>query len=152
ERLREGGVPPAELALFYRTNALSRKFEEELRARGIRHVVIGAVPFFQRKEVKDVLAFLRILANPQDEQSVRRAIAFAEGLGAKTLERLVAHAAASGETLLDTIRFADDIPEIAARQRKAVREFAALVDALAAIPPTPVAPLLVEVVERTGAR
>src|SRR5207249_517164 len=45
-RIRDEDVPPAEIAVFYRTNALSRKFEEELRARGIRHVVIGAVPFF----------------------------------------------------------------------------------------------------------
>jgi DNA helicase-2/ATP-dependent DNA helicase PcrA len=149
-RIREDDVPPREVAVFYRTNALSRRFEEELANRGIPHVVIGAVPFFARKEVKDVLSFVRLRANPQDDAALRRAVALAEGFGAKTLDRLVAFARERGAPVLDAIRGVEDVPDLGGRQRRAVLRFAELVDEVFALPEAPVGPMLRSVVERTG--
>jgi DNA helicase-2/ATP-dependent DNA helicase PcrA len=148
----EAGTPPAEIAVFYRTNALSRKFEEALRARAIPHTVVGAVPFFQRKEVKDALAHLRLLANPADEQQLRRATAVAEGLGPTTLKRLEAFAVERGLTLLEAARRAGEAPEVKARERRAVADFVQVIDGLAALEPAPVGPMLKHIAEETKLR
>jgi DNA helicase-2/ATP-dependent DNA helicase PcrA len=146
------GIAPEEIALFYRTNALSRKFEEELRRRGIRHEVIGAVPFYQRKEVKDVLSFLRAVANPHDEQQVRRAAALTEGFGAGTMRKIEEIAAERGLGLLDAVRKAPEIAEIRARERKAVERFNATIEGLSKLAPAPVGPMLKYIAEETGIR
>ncbi|NOY37585.1 MAG: UvrD-helicase domain-containing protein [Chlorobi bacterium] len=89
-----------EFAILYRTNAQSRIFEEALRKRNIPYKVYGSVSFYQRKEIKDVLAYLRLIVNPRDDESLKRIINFpARGIGKTTLDKLEAAALQSGKNL-----------------------------------------------------
>lgn len=91
-----------DIAILYRTNAQSRVLEEALMARDIPYRIYGGKSFYQRKEVKDVLAYLRLAVNPHDEESFRRIINYpARGIGATTLSRLQEAAAVSGVSLWD---------------------------------------------------
>jgi len=90
-------------AILYRTNAQSRIFEEALRKMGIPYRVIGGLSFYQRKEVKDLLAYLRLMVNPRDDESFRRVVNYpARGIGNTTLGRLSEVAAQEGASLWDT--------------------------------------------------
>ncbi len=146
----ERGTPPGEIAIFYRVAALSRKFEEELRRRAVRHQVVGAVPFFQRKEVKDVLAWLRVLANPADEQQVRRLAALTEGLGPATLRRVEELAAERGLALLEAMRAVGERGDVRPQERRAVERVVQLLDALAERAREGVGPMLRAIIEETG--
>ncbi len=102
ELLREigRGRPPAGLAVFYRTNAQSRAIEEELVRLGVRYVVVGGIRFYDRKEVKDVLAYLRVLLNPADDVSLMRIVNVpTRGIGATTVATLVETAGRSGRSI-----------------------------------------------------
>ncbi|WP_419948496.1 ATP-dependent helicase [Candidatus Palauibacter sp.] len=80
---------PNEFAVLYRTNAQSRAFEEAFRRAGLAYRIVGGVPFYERREVKDVIAYLRLLVNPADDVAFFRAVGWPRrGVGAKTLERL----------------------------------------------------------------
>ena len=94
--LRGEGVPWDDVAVFYRTNAQSRVLEDALRRGRIPYVIVGGVRFYERREIKDALAYLRLTINPADDVAFRRAIgAPARGIGATTLARLDEEAAAS---------------------------------------------------------
>jgi DNA helicase-2/ATP-dependent DNA helicase PcrA len=83
------GRPPGEVAVLYRTNAQSRPFEEELVRRRIPYVVVGGMKFYERAEVKDTLAYMRLAARPEDDLAFRRVVNVpARGIGAATLDRL----------------------------------------------------------------
>lgn len=85
ERLLARGVMPSDIAILYRTNAQSRPFEEAFLERGIPYVLIGGVKFYQRQEIKDILAYCRFLINPKDRVSLKRIINVpARGIGEKT--------------------------------------------------------------------
>jgi DNA helicase-2/ATP-dependent DNA helicase PcrA len=87
------GRAPGEIAILYRTNAQSRPFEEELVRRRIPYVVVGGMKFYERAEVKDVLAYLRLAARPEDDLAFRRVVNVpARGIGAATLDRIAAAA------------------------------------------------------------
>jgi DNA helicase-2/ATP-dependent DNA helicase PcrA len=91
--------PPGEMAVLYRTNAQSRPFEEELVRRRIPYVVVGGMKFYERAEVKDVLAYLRLAARPEDDLAFRRVVNVpARGIGAATLDRLAAAARETGRS------------------------------------------------------
>ena len=93
-RLKQPGVNPGDFAILFRTNEQPRPFETELRKAKLPYVLIGGYSFFDRKEVKDVLAFLRLLDNPDDELSIRRVINTPpRGLGNKVVDKLLNHAA-----------------------------------------------------------
>jgi DNA helicase-2/ATP-dependent DNA helicase PcrA len=93
------GRAPGEVAILYRTNAQSRPFEEELVRRRIPYVVVGGMKFYERAEVKDVLAYLRLAARPEDDLAFRRVVNVpARGIGAATLDRLGAAARESGRS------------------------------------------------------
>ena len=82
-----------EFAILYRTNAQSRAFEESLRRMGIAYRMYGGVSFYQRKEVKDILAYLRVIVNPQEEESLKRIINYpVRGIGKTTIEKCVIYA------------------------------------------------------------
>ena len=82
-----------EFAILYRTNAQSRAFEESLRRMGIAYRIYGGVSFYQRKEVKDILAYLRVIVNPQEEESLKRIINYpVRGIGKTTIEKCVIYA------------------------------------------------------------
>jgi len=91
------GIPLNQMAIFYRTNAQSRLIEDILRAKGLNYQVFGGLKFYERLEVKDTLAYLRLLANPMDDVSFRRIINVpARGIGAVSLEKFSARARQAG--------------------------------------------------------
>ena len=118
-----------EMAILYRTNSQSRAFEEAFRRAGVPYRLIGATSFYDRREVKDLLAYLRLVANPQDDEAFLRAVAVPRrGLGDTSLGTLGRHAAEWGKSLLETARVAEGIGELRPNVRDAFRSFAAFVD------------------------
>ena len=146
----DAGIPYREMAVFYRVNALSRVLEEAFRRAGIPYQIARGVEFYNRKEIKDVLAYLRLLVNPNDDLSCRRVINVPpRGIGAVTLRKLTAAAEAAGGALLAACRD----PAAAGLGRSAaakVAGFARLIGELAALPRSPVLPIVEAVVGRSG--
>lgn len=104
-------VPNSDFAILYRTNSQSRAMEEALRKRSIPYRIYGGLSFYQRKEIKDVTAYLRLILNPSDEEALKRVINYpARGIGQTTIDRLMVAANESGKTifgLLENIDSAD---------------------------------------------
>jgi len=147
---RAEGRPLGSFAIFYRTNAQSRLFEDELLKYNLPHVVVGGVRFYERAEVKDALAWLRFLVNPADAVSLRRIVARpARGIGKGTLERADAIARERGATLLEGLRaFAS---EAGGRAAASASGFLELVGTLSAeIPRCGVGEALARVLDRSG--
>ena len=97
-----------DFVILYRTNAQSRALEEALRRRGIAYTIVGGIKFYERKEVKDLLAYLRIILNPRDTVSLKRVINFPpRGIGNKTVEKCEAYAAEKGIPLFDGLETPD---------------------------------------------
>lgn len=93
-----------DFAILYRTNAQSRSFEENLRRKNIPYRIYGGISFYQRKEIKDILAYLRVIVNPQDEISLRRIINYpARGIGKTTMEKISILANDNGISLWEVI-------------------------------------------------
>ncbi len=86
---REDGCQYSDFAILYRTNAQSRSFEEEFRKQGIPYRIYGGLSFYQRKEIKDIIAYFRLVANPDDEEAIKRIINYpARGIGATTVMKI----------------------------------------------------------------
>ena len=86
---REDGCQYSDFAILYRTNAQSRSFEEEFRKQGIPYRIYGGLSFYQRKEIKDIIAYFRLVANPDDEEAIKRIINYpARGIGATTVTKI----------------------------------------------------------------
>ena len=86
---REDGCQYSDFAILYRTNAQSRSFEEEFRKQGIPYCIYGGLSFYQRKEIKDIIAYFRLVANPDDEEAIKRIINYpARGIGATTVLKI----------------------------------------------------------------
>ena len=155
--LDEGPASPPEIAVLYRTNAQSRVLEEHLRAARVPAKVVGAVSFFERKEVKDVVAYLRLLNNPAADSACERVVNVpARGLGDTTVDRLRASARANQASLLDAARLAarGDVPGIGAAPRKKLQGFVELLDGLRDViaKGASVAETIIQVVDRSGFR
>ena len=135
ERVLGSGRAPSDIAVFYRTNAQSRLLEEELLFRRIRYVLIGGTRFYDRKEVKDVLAYLRLLVNPADDVSLSRVINVpTRGIGATTVGVLTEAAKSRG---VPVARILDDLPDddrvqLANASRGRVADFWAMIGRLRA--------------------
>ncbi|HUM10606.1 MAG TPA: UvrD-helicase domain-containing protein [Myxococcaceae bacterium] len=122
------GFRPDDIAVLYRTNGQSRPFEEAFRARGIGYQVLGGTEFFDRREVRDVLAYLKVLANPADEISLLRIVNVPpRGIGDVTVEHLVAHARGHGLPLGEVLASPAPVPELTPGSARAVREFSELI-------------------------
>jgi DNA helicase-2/ATP-dependent DNA helicase PcrA len=124
-------LPNSEIAILYRTNAQSRKFEEQLRRHNLSYKIFGGLSFYQRKEVKDLVAYLRLSVNPHDEEAFRRVINYpARGLSSATVDKLGQLAVERGLSLWDAML----LPELALsdRARKALGAFRKMVDAWSA--------------------
>jgi DNA helicase-2/ATP-dependent DNA helicase PcrA len=135
EKLRREGEAsqPRDVAILYRTNAQSRAIEDKFREFGLAYQVVGGVSFYDRREVKDVIAYLRILRNPQDAVGLGRILNVPpRGLGAKTQQALVIDARERGLPVVDALAAADDIGVIPARQRVALVGFGRIVAELRA--------------------
>ncbi len=149
----EGHANPGDVAIFYRTNAQSRVLEEILIRVGLPYRVVGGVRFYERKEVKDALAYLRFLANPEDTVSLRRILNVPKrGIGDRAEAMIDALAQRERITFWQALRRAADAPGIAARSVKAIEGFVALADELRkmAEEDTDPAAILEAVLERTG--
>ncbi len=122
---------PSQVAVFYRTNAQSRVFEEIFIRVGLPYKVVGGVRFYERKEVRDALAYLRLLANTADEISLRRIINEPKrGIGDRAIACVDALAARDRVTFFEALQRAEEAPGIATRSVSAIRGFVILVDEL----------------------
>lgn len=125
----EQGVAWREMAVFYRTNALSRVIEDTLRQAGIPYVIARGTAFYQREEVKNAVAYLRVVANTADDVSLSRIVNTpARGIGKSSLERAARHADARGTPLIESMRSAGDIEGITARSSASIGRFVELID------------------------
>jgi len=148
----QGDMRWSDMAVFYRTNAQSRVMEEALMRAGIPYRVVGGPRFYDRKEVKDVLAYLKAVVNPTDEVSLKRVINVPKrGVGDQTVGRLEAYARAHELDFLAAARRWDDAG-VAARSARGIEAFCDLLDELAAGVADGPAALLEAIVDRTGYR
>ena len=131
ERLRETeGVRYRDVALFYRTNAQSRVVEEVFTRYGIPYRIVGGLRFYERKEIKDVLAYLRLLVNPSDSVSLKRVINTPRrGIGDRTIQELEGFAAVRGMTLFEALQAPEDAG-LSKRASSAVADFVHLIGEL----------------------
>jgi len=138
-------------AVLYRTNGQARLFEEALRRKGARYVVIGGQKFYERKEVRDLLAYLRAAANARDDVAMRRIVNVpARGLGSAAVARFESRATNQNESLAQIIRDAEHDDELTSRGRQGVTALVDVLDTVAADRFTlGVAELLEIVIERT---
>ena len=148
---REEGTEWGGVAIFYRTNAQSRVLEDELVRADIPYKVVGGTRFYDRREVKDVLAYLRLCANPLDEVAARRIVNVPKrGIGSMSVTRLGAFAAARRMSFAEAIRHAEDAG-LTANALRGARELSGLLESLLAIRDDAAPGQLVEeVVERSG--
>ena len=101
---QEEGIPLSEIAVLYRTNAQSRSVEDALRKQQIPYQVVGGLRFYERKEIKDILAYMRVAINPEDSVSLRRIVNLpARGIGKTSLEKLESHANKNRITLYESM-------------------------------------------------
>jgi len=154
DRLTDAGeATPGQVAVFYRTNAQSRVFEEVFIRVGLPYRVVGGVRFYERREVRDLLAYLRLIANPADEVSLRRVINVPRrGIGERAEEYVAAYAARERISFAEALRDPGEVPGLAARSAAAIASFNVLIDDLREQAATggPVAELVEAVLDRTG--
>jgi ATP-dependent DNA helicase UvrD/PcrA len=131
DTLTDAGSRPGDVAVFYRTNAQSRVFEEVFIRLGMPYRVVGGVRFYERREVRDALAYLRMLVNPDDEVSLRRIVNTPKrGIGDRALEAVTSYAQRERITLWEGLRHADQAPGLVSRSLAAIQGFVALVEEL----------------------
>jgi len=151
-RLHDGGdMRWSDIAVFYRTNAQSRVLEEHLARMGVPYKVIGGTRFYDRREVKDALAYLKAVVNPSDEVSVKRVLNNPKrGVGDSSIGKLDGHASAHGWSFMEALRRSGDAG-VGGKAVKGIAEFLELVDGVAhlAADDKP-APLLEALLERSG--
>ncbi|NDC62449.1 MAG: AAA family ATPase [Planctomycetia bacterium] len=150
------GRSPRDIAILFRTNALSRSLEVALRARGVPYQLVRGLEFFQRREVRDVVAWLRLLKNPRDDEAMLRVVNVPpRGIGRQSLERLAAWAEDRRVSRLEAAAQAGLVPGLPKRAVGALERFARLHGDLgdsAREAGSRVAPLLEAVLDRTGYR
>jgi DNA helicase-2/ATP-dependent DNA helicase PcrA len=131
DTLTDAGSRPGDVAVFYRTNAQSRVFEEVFIRLGMPYRVVGGVRFYERREVRDALAYLRMLVNPDDEVSLRRIVNTPKrGIGDRALECVTSFAQRERITFWEGLRRADEAPGLVSRSLTALQGFVALVEEL----------------------
>ena len=153
QRLVDEGTSRAEIAIFYRTNSQSRVLEDTLVRAEIGYQVIGGTKFYDRAEIKDAVAYLSVLVNPQDVGGFTRIVnSPRRGIGTTTISRLLAHANTTGETVWELAAAPEDVPGLGAAAIKALRRFMGTMEVLAerAASSTEVATLLKEMLAETG--
>lgn len=143
--------PYGDMAILFRTNAQSRILEEKLMRYAIPYTMVGGTKFYDRKEIKDVLAYLRLLYNPEDSLSLTRIINVPKrNIGATTMEHVAAYAEEQGISLFEALSSTDEIP-VTKRARTSLENFAAMIfDLLNDIEGKDVLSLIETVIKQTG--
>lgn len=143
--------PYGDMAILFRTNAQSRVLEEKLMRYAIPYTMVGSTKFYDRKEIKDVLAYLRLLYNPEDSLSLTRIINVPKrNIGATTMEHVAAYAEAQGISLFEALSSTDEIP-VTKRAKASLENFAAMIfDLLNDIEGKDVLSLIETVIKQTG--
>ncbi|HEX9632635.1 MAG TPA: UvrD-helicase domain-containing protein [Gemmatimonadales bacterium] len=127
-RMADEHYAPPDCAVLYRTNAQSRALEEALRRAGMPYQIVGAISFYARREVRDLVAYLRLVVNPADDEAFLRAVQVPRrGLGLSSLAVLQAVAAQWSRSLLATAEIADRIPDLRPQAKRGLTAFAALI-------------------------
>jgi DNA helicase-2/ATP-dependent DNA helicase PcrA len=154
ERLAEEGYSRTDIAVFYRTNAQSRVLEDILVRYGVSYQVIGGTKFYERAEIKDALAYLTLLINPQDLVALARVINQPRrGIGQASQTRLINHSNTLGESVVELAHNPDSIPGISGSAAKAIKRFADTISELTDLRDSlSVADLLQETLSRSGYR
>lgn len=130
ETKMEAHVPNSDFAVLYRTNAQSRAIEDALRKRDIKYRIYGGLSFYQRKEIKDVLSYLRLIINPADEEALKRVINFPpRGIGQSTVDKLIVTANGYDRTIFDVIKNLDKVEiKINSGTKTKLENFATLIE------------------------
>jgi len=117
-------LEPRDFAILFRTNEQPRAFEQELRRADVPYVLVGGMSFFDRKEVRDITAYIKILDDPDEEMSLRRAMNNPpRGIGPKAIQQLSEHALANRSSLWNAMTNADSLPDLSSAHRNAVSKF-----------------------------
>ena len=141
---RDGDSTPGETAIFYRTNAQSRVFEEVFMRMALPYKVVGGLRFYERREVKDLLAYLRVLANCEDEISLRRIINIPKrGIGDTSLDYVDQFARSSGISFWQGLLRCKEITSVPARAAQAMSEFTSMISALSVLVEAKVKPSVI---------
>ena len=146
------GVPYGDMAILYRTNAQSRVLEEALIKRALPYIMVGGTKFYDRKEIKDVLAYLRVLYNPFDDLSLLRIINVPKrSIGATTVAKLQDYARANGTSLFMTLTQLHLVDSIKGKTKEKLEEFGILIFTLVAeMEDRTVLDILESIIDRTG--
>jgi DNA helicase-2/ATP-dependent DNA helicase PcrA len=153
QRLVDGGSSRSEIAVFYRTNSQSRVLEDTLVRAEIAYQVIGGTKFYERAEIKDAIAYLTVLVNPQDVGAFTRIVnSPRRGIGATSISRLLGHANTTGETVWELAAAPEDVPGLGAAAIKSLRRFMGTMEVLQerAQSEAAIAVLLKEMLQETG--
>lgn len=149
--VRAGRRRPRDFAIFYRVNALSRSLEFALRDEGVPYQMVNGLEFYQRREIKDILAYLHLINNPRDDNALLRVINTPpRKIGKTTITRLVEHAATRRMSLLDAARESGLIESLAKPAAVAVAKFVSLYDRMSLVAAAPVEEVLGHVLTESG--
>src|SRR5262249_47343574 len=149
----EGLATSGQVAVFYRTNAQSRVFEEVFIRAGLPYKVIGGVRFYERREIRDLLGYLRLIANPGDEVSLRRVLNTPRrGIGDRAEECVAALAARDRTSFAEALSRPGEVPGLAARSAKAIEGFNELIAGFRAMTEagSPVGDVAEAILDQTG--
>jgi DNA helicase-2/ATP-dependent DNA helicase PcrA len=139
------------IAVFYRVNSLSRAIEDSLRVAGVPYEIVRGTSFYERHEIRTLVAYLRAMVNPADDVALHHIINVPpRAIGDTTVEKLDDFAAGRRITLLESCRLAGEVPGLAARAQMAVSGFVKLMEELAALDRTEIRPLVESILARTG--
>lgn len=151
--ISEGRRRASDFAILYRVNALSRSLERGLRDAGVPYQIVRGQEFYQRKEIKDVLAYCQLINNPQDDQALLRTINTpARGIGRKSVDMLSEYAYTHRIPLLEAARDAVRVPGLAARSAKKVLAYVELMDRLCQLGDRDVEEILGTILDESGYR
>jgi DNA helicase-2/ATP-dependent DNA helicase PcrA len=152
KRARAEGIDPREMAVFYRIHAQSRVLEEAMRGANVPYQIIGGQKFYDRAEVKDALAYLRVLVNPASDVDLARIVNVpARGIGQTTVDRLTAWATLENTTLFEAVRRAEEISDLGSAARKKLAGFRELLEKLGAgVATAPPSEILADVLRESG--
>ncbi len=146
------GYKPGDCAILYRTNVQSRALEDVLIARGLSYTMIGGLKFYERREIKDVLAYLTVIFNDRDGYSVKRILNVPKrGIGKTSIERLEAAASMRDKSLYEILKEADQVEDLKPKALKAIAGFVTVLEDLKRqAPGITIDELILQILEQTG--